>query len=161
MTFAPDALPAHRRPLPPRAALFLVHALLALPATVLALLLALTGNASAAGRLQRRLASLGGPAASPPDAPLPPAPDRFPTVVARALRGLPANTLAFALAAPSVILLLTRGLLYPLATAGEDTTHAWGGPTPAGAWAAHFAIALAMVTVVAALLTTTRRPHRW
>ncbi|NEC06695.1 hypothetical protein [Streptomyces sp. SID7909] len=156
MTLAPDALPAHRRPLPRRAALLLVHALLALPATGLALVLALTGNASAAGRLQRRLASLGGPTALPTTTP-----DRFGTVVGRALRGLPANALAFALAAPSVVLLLTRGLLYPLATAGEDTSHAWGGPTPAGAWAAHFAIALAMVTVVAVLLTATRRPHRW
>ncbi|MGW1129374.1 hypothetical protein [Streptomyces sp. NPDC002526] len=156
MTLAPDALPAHRRPLPRRAALLLVHALLALPATVLALVLALTGNVSAAGRLQRRLASLGGPTASPATTP-----DRFGTVVGRALRGLPANAFAFALAAPSVVLLLTRGLLYPLATAGEDTSHAWGGPTPAGAWAAHFAIALAMVTVVAVLLTATRRPHRW
>ncbi|WP_333733662.1 hypothetical protein [Streptomyces sp. IBSBF 3010] len=161
MTLAPDALPAPRRPLPRRAALLLVHALLALPATVLALVLALTGNASAAGRLQRRLASLGGPTASPADAPHPPTPDRFRTVVGRALRGLPANALAFALATPSVVLLLTRGLLYPLAAAGEDTSHAWGGPTPAGAWAAHFAIALAMVTVVAVLLTATRRPHRW
>ncbi|MEV5600565.1 hypothetical protein AB0L33_03855 [Streptomyces sp. NPDC052299] len=156
MTLAPDALPARRRPLPRRAALLLVHALLALPVTVLALLLAVTGKASAAGRLQRRLASLGGLAASPA-----PAPDRFRTVVGRAFRGLPANVLAFALATPSVVLLLSRGLLYPLATAGEDPTHAWGGPTAAGAWAAHFAIALVMVTVVAALLVATRRPHRW
>ncbi|MFF7340548.1 hypothetical protein ACFZAT_24820 [Streptomyces sp. NPDC008163] len=155
MTRAPDTLTAHRRPLPRRAVLLLVHALLALPATVLALVLALTGRTSAAGRLQRRLASLGGPAASPSDT------HRFGTVVGRALRGLPANALAFALAAPSVALLLTRGLLYPLATRGEDTANAWGGPTPAGAWAAHFAIALAMVTLVTALLTTTRRPHRW
>ncbi|OKJ68577.1 hypothetical protein [Streptomyces sp. CB02460] len=161
MALAPDALPARRRPLPRRAVLLLVHALLALPGTVLALVLALTGNASAAGRLQRRLASLGGPAESPSATPLPPEPDRFRTVVGRALRGLPANTLAFALAAPSVTLLLVRGLLYPLATAGEDTTNAWGGPTPAGAWAAHFAIALAMVAAVATLLATTRRPHRW
>ncbi|WP_405935372.1 hypothetical protein OG338_00360 [Streptomyces sp. NBC_00726] len=161
MTLAPDTLPAPRRPLPRRAVLLLVHALLALPATVLALVLALTGNASAAGRLQRRLASLGSPAASPSATPLPPGPDRFGTVAGRALRGFPANALAFALAAPSVTLLLTRGLLYPLATKGEDTANAWGGPTPAGAWAAHFAIALAMVTVVAALLTATRRPHRW
>ncbi|MGQ4485456.1 hypothetical protein LRE75_09640 [Streptomyces sp. 372A] len=158
MTFAPDALPARRRPVPRRAALLLVHALLALPVTVLAVALAVTGNASGAGRLQRRLAALGGPAAPPAPAP---APDRFGTVVGRALRGLPANALAFALAAPSMVLLLTRGLLYPLATAGEDPTHAWGGPTAAGAWAAHFAIALAMVTVVAALLAATRRPHRW
>ncbi|MFJ7626791.1 hypothetical protein ACIQZN_09910 [Streptomyces sp. NPDC097595] len=155
MALAPDALPARRRPLPRQAARLLAHALLALPATVLVLLLALTGQASTAGRLQGRLASLGGLTASPS------APDRFRAVVGRALRGLPANALAFALAAPSVTLLLTRGLLYPLATAGEDTANAWGGPTPAGAWAAHFAIALAMVTAVAALLTTTRRPHRW
>lgn len=156
MTLAPDALPARRRPLPRRAALLLVHALLALPVTVLALLLAVTGSASAAGRLQRRLASLGGRDASPA-----PAQDRFRTVVGRAFRGLPANLLAFALAAPTVVLLISRGLLYPLATAGEDPTHAWGGPTAAGAWAAHFAIALVMVTVVAALLAATRRPHRW
>ncbi|MGC4946993.1 hypothetical protein ACLQ2N_12445 [Streptomyces sp. DT224] len=160
MTLAPDALPA-RRPLPRRAALLLVHALLALPATVLALVLAVTGNASAAGRLQRRLASLAGATAPRADAPIPHAPDRFRTVVGPALRGLPANVLAFALASPSVLLLLTRGLLYPLATAGEDTSHAWGGPTPAGAWAAHLAIALAMVMVVAVLLAATRRPHRW
>ncbi|MGW2472612.1 hypothetical protein [Streptomyces sp. NPDC001665] len=155
MTRVPDVLPAPRRPPARRAVLLLAHALLALPATVLALVLALTGQASAAGRLQRRLASLGGPTASPSDT------DRFGTVVGRALRGLPANALAFALVVPSVTLLLTRGLLYPLATRGEDTTNAWGGPTAAGAWAAHFAIALAMVTLVAALLTATRRPSRW
>ncbi|NEC65157.1 hypothetical protein [Streptomyces sp. SID9727] len=160
MTLAPDALPA-RRPLPRRAALLLAHALLALPVTVLAVVLAVTGNASGAGRLQRRLAVLGGPDTSSASAALTPAPDRFRTVVGRAFRGLPANALAFALAAPSTILLLTRGLLYPLATAGEDPAHAWGGPTAAGAWAAHFAIALAMVAVVAALLAATRRPHRW
>ncbi|WP_260696767.1 hypothetical protein [Streptomyces sp. 130] len=133
MALAPDVLPARRRPLPLRAGPLLVHALPALPATVLALLPALTGNASAAGRLQRRLTSFGGPTGSPSAAPLPPEPDRFRTVVGRALRGLPANALASAPAAPSVLLLLTRGLLHPLATAGEDTSHAWGGPTPAGA----------------------------
>ncbi|MFC8535859.1 hypothetical protein ACFUJY_18155 [Streptomyces sp. NPDC057249] len=161
MTLAPDAVPARRRPLPRQAALLLAHALLALPVTVLALVLAVTGNASAAGRLQQHLAALGGPAVSRAGAALPPAPDRFRPVVGRAFRGLPANVLAFALAAPSVSLFLSRGLLYPLATAGEDPSHAWGGPTAAGAWAAHFAIALAMVTVVAALLAATRRPHRW
>ncbi|MGW1186050.1 hypothetical protein ACWD7Y_14940 [Streptomyces drozdowiczii] len=149
--------PAYRRPLPRRAALLLAHALLALPVAVVALVLAVTGNASTAGRLQRRLASLGGPDASPSDA----GPDRFRPVAGRALRGLPANALAFALAAPSVVLLLTRGLLYPLATAGEDVSNAWGGPTAAGAWAAHFAIAVALVTVVALLLVATRRPRRW
>ncbi|MEU2248340.1 hypothetical protein [Streptomyces sp. NPDC019224] len=161
MTTTPNSLTARRRPLPRRAALLVAHALLALPATVVALVLAVTGNASAAGRLQRRLAALGGPAASPADTGTPPAPDRFRTVAGRALRGLPANTLAFVPAAASVALLITRGLLYPLATAGEDVSHAWGGPTPAGAWAAHFALSLAMVAAVAAVLVATRRPHRW
>ncbi|WP_405896272.1 hypothetical protein OG242_00875 [Streptomyces sp. NBC_00727] len=157
MTLTPNVTATHSRPLPQRAALLVAHALLALPVTVVALLLAVSGNASTAGRLQRRLASLGGPTASPADT----APDRFRTVAGQALRGLPANALAFALAAPSVVLLITRGVLYPLATAGEDVSNAWGGPTAAGAWAAHFAIAVGMVTVVAALLVAVRRPHRW
>ena len=160
MTITPTTPTARRRPLPQRAALLLTHALLALPVTVVALVLAVTGNASTAGRLQRRLASLGGPTASASDTAFT-APDGFRTVAGRALRGLPAHALAFVLASPSVVLLLTRGLFYPVATAGEDVSHAWGGPTPAGAWAAHFAIALALVVAVAALLVTTRRPHRW
>lgn len=152
---------AIRRPLPGRAALLTAHALLALPVTFVALALAVTGNASAAGRLQRRLAALGTPPAPAADAGAPLAPDRFRAVTGRALRGVPANALAFLLAGPSAVLLVTRGVLYPVATAGEDVSSAWGGPTPAGAWAAHFAIGLALVAAVAAVLVATRRPHRW
>ncbi|WP_241989911.1 MULTISPECIES: hypothetical protein [unclassified Streptomyces] len=160
MTTAASTAP-HRRPLPQRAARLLAHALLALPVTLLALGLAVTGGAALAGRAQRRLAALGGSDAAVRGAGAAVAPDRFRTVVGRAFRGLPANLLAFAVTGPCVVLLVARGVFYPLATAGEDVSHAWGGPTAAGAWAAHFAIALAMVTVVAAVLVAVRRPHRW
>ncbi|MFF5338896.1 hypothetical protein [Streptomyces sp. NPDC013181] len=155
MTTDAATAPHHRRPLPQRALRLVAHALLALPVTLLALALAVSGNAGAAGRWQRRLASLGGADTGAA------APDRFRTVVGRALRGLPADLLAFAVTGPCVVLLVTRGVFYPLATAGEDVSHAWGGPTAAGAWAAHFVIALAMVTAVAVVLVAVRRPHRW
>ena len=91
-----------------------------------------------AAELQRRVAGrlLGGP---------PPGRARVPGSVGYALLSLPLGVLGLWLAfllVPNTI----RNLLYGVFPEG-DYSHAWGGPTLAGAWAVHAAGALALVPV--------------
>jgi hypothetical protein len=68
----------------------------------------------------------------------------------RRLTRLLADLVSFALMGPAWAVFLTRGVLYPVF--GADNLHrSWGGPTLAGAWAAHFVQGpplLAAVTLV-------------
>jgi hypothetical protein len=75
------------------------------------------------------------------------------------------STVALVVTAPAWVLLLTRGVLYPL-FAGDDLSNSWGGPTLVGAWAAHFAVGVAVLLAVSGILAAfgsgdaARRPNR-
>ncbi|WP_203963676.1 hypothetical protein [Actinocatenispora thailandica] len=103
-----------------RGALLLPRALVALAAT-------LTGRAQLASRLLHRDAvdAAGAGAAQR---------------IRAALAGLVLGVLAL-LPVGAVVLCVARGLCYGLVDRGPYD-HSWGGPTMAGAWAAHFAISL-------------------
>lgn len=73
---------------------------------------------------------------------------------------LPLQILSAALAAAFWAVFLARGVCYPLAEWGNDVSASWGGPTMAGAWAAHFGVGLptgAVVLPLVALLVTAQR----
>jgi hypothetical protein len=67
--------------------------------------------------------------------------------------------------APAWLLLATRGVLYPL-FGSDDLDNSWGGPTLVGAWAAHFAVGVAVLLAVSFILAAfgspgaARRPRR-
>lgn len=127
------------------------YALAALPAGLVSLPLALVGRSDAAFRLQRGLAVrlLGVPIAEPPRG-------RLARVLAHSVLALPLQLFAAVLTGVLWADFLARGLCYPLAEWGQDVSNAWGGPTMAGAWAAHFAVGvltLAILLPVIRLLT--------
>ncbi|GHE28413.1 hypothetical protein Shyd_26850 [Streptomyces hydrogenans] len=56
------------------------------------------------------------------------------------------------------VLSVLRGLLYPLVESGPYD-HSWGGPTLAGAWAAHFLVALPFAAAGLGVLALLHRLH--
>jgi hypothetical protein len=69
------------------------------------------------------------------------------------------SVVAQVVTAPLWLLVLLRGVLYPLIGA-DDLQDSWGGPTLAGAWAAHFAIGVAVLVAVSLVLAWWRPPRR-
>ncbi len=131
------------------------YALAALPVGVVAAPLALLGFSRPAYRLQRALAVrlLGARIAEP-------ARGRAARVVGHSLLALPLQLLTGILAGALWADILTRGVCYPLVEVGHDVSQAWGGPTMAGAWAAHFGVGvltLAILLPVVRLLTGAQR----
>lgn len=115
------------------------YATVCAPVAVAALALTLVGRPRRAAALQQRVAArlLGSPAGERTSRP---------GSVAYALVTLPLGMLGLGLAlllVPNTI----RNLLYGVFPEG-DYSHAWGGPTLAGAWAVHAAGGLALVPVL-------------
>jgi hypothetical protein len=99
-----------------------LHAVLALPAGIVSLLLAAVGRGAAAGRIQRGLARrlLG---IDPGD-----------RLLGRLIVSLPINVVAFVVTGYALVgVVLNLG--YPLRPGGSADD--WGGPTLAGRWAVH------------------------
>jgi hypothetical protein len=120
----------------------LAYGVLSLPAGIASLLLALVGAHRAAARLQRGLADRWLRRALTP----PQNRDRWGRVILQALLASTLGVLCWllvALAAPNTV---RNVLLYPI-TDGTGVTRAWGGPTLAGAWAVHAALALLLLPV--------------
>lgn len=129
---------------------------LAAPVVGLAALPLLLIGRSAGYRWQRRLA------VRLLDAEIPEASGRrrFFHGTAHSVSALPLQILSAALAGAFWALFLARGVCYPLAEWGNDVSGSWGGPTMAGAWAAHFGVGLltgAVVLPVVALLVAAQR----
>jgi hypothetical protein len=115
----------------------LAYGVLSLPAGIASLLLALVGAHRAAGRLQRGLADrwLRRPLTPPQNR------DRWSRVLLQALLASTLGVVCWllvALAGPNTV---RNVLLYPI-TDGDSVARSWGGPTLAGAWAVHAALAL-------------------
>jgi len=77
---------------------------------------------------------------------------------ARWLRARAASTpiVAKLVTAPFWLLLIARGVLYPVFGA-DDLEHSWGGPTLLGAWAVHLLIGIALLAAVSVLLAMATR----
>jgi hypothetical protein len=67
------------------------------------------------------------------------------------------SVLSLVLTAPLWLLVVLRGVLYPL-TGADDLQNAWGGPTLVGAWAVHFAIGVGILLAVSFFLAWWRPP---
>jgi hypothetical protein len=120
----------------------LTYGVLSLPAGIASLLLALVGGHRAAARLQRSLADRWLRRALTP----PQNGDRWGRVILQALLASTLGVLCWllvALAGPDTV---RNVLLYPI-TDGAGVARAWGGPTLAGAWAVHAALALLLLPV--------------
>ena len=120
----------------------LASGVLSLPAGIASLLLALVGAHPAAARLQRGLANRWLRRALTP----PHRGDRWGRVLTQALLTSTLGVLCWllvALAGPNTV---RNVLLYPI-TDGAGVARAWGGPTLAGAWAVHAALALLLLPV--------------
>jgi hypothetical protein len=117
-----------------------VYGVLSLPAGIASLLLTLGGAHQAAARLQRGLVDrwLHLPLAPPRGG------DRWGRVATQALLSSMLGVLCWllvALAGPNTV---RNVLLYPITDAGSHA-RSWGGPTLAGAWAVHAALALLLL----------------
>jgi hypothetical protein len=118
------------------------YGVLSLPAGIASLLLALGGGHRAAARLQRGLAGRWLRRALAP----PQGGDRWGRVILQALLTSTLGVVCWllvALAGPNTV---RNVLLYPI-TDGAEVARAWGGPTLAGAWAVHAALALLLLPV--------------
>jgi len=60
--------------------------------------------------------------------------------------------LAYILTTLLWVLVLWRGILYPVFGGAKDLAASWGGPTLAGAWAAHLGLTVAALFVVSFVL---------
>ncbi|GJF32113.1 hypothetical protein KNE206_48130 [Kitasatospora sp. NE20-6] len=132
-----------------------VYALAALPVGLVSLLAALAGRSGPAFGLQRGLAVrlLDAPVADPPRR-------RLVRALAHGVLALPLQLFTAVLTGVLWADFLVRGLGYPLAEWGQDVSAAWGGPTMAGAWAAHLGVGLLVLAVLlplVRLLTTGQR----
>jgi hypothetical protein len=119
-----------------------VYGMVSLPAGIASLLGALVGAHRAAARLQRGLADRWLRRALTP----PQGGDRWGRVVLQALLASTLGVVCWllvALAGPNTV---RNVLLYPI-TDGDAVARAWGGPTLAGAWAVHAALALLLLPV--------------
>jgi hypothetical protein len=63
---------------------------------------------------------------------------------------------ALLVTAPLWLIVVLRGLLYP-AFASRDLENSWGGPTLAGAWAAHLLIGIAALLTVSFVVAALAR----
>jgi hypothetical protein len=68
------------------------------------------------------------------------------------------SMVSLVLTGPLWLIVVLRGVLYPLIGA-DDLRDSWGGPTLAGAWAAHFALGVAILLAVSFILAWWRPPH--
>ena len=139
-TAGSTSTPDRRPPAGPRARLTAMlrhnaHALVALPVGLAGLVAGPFGRAESVGRIQRALARrlLGVPVAEATRA----AGGETRRVLRYSLACLPADLLSFALLGPAWAVFITRGVLYPVFGA-DHLERSWGGPSLAGAWAAHF-----------------------
>ena len=62
------------------------------------------------------------------------------------------------LTGPLWLIVAWRGVLYPLVGA-DDLRDSWGGPTLAGAWAAHLGLGVAILLAVSFVLAWWRPPR--
>jgi hypothetical protein len=62
------------------------------------------------------------------------------------------------LTGPPWLIVAWRGVLYPLVGA-DDLQDSWGGPTLAGAWAAHLGLGVAILLAVSFVLAWWRPPR--
>jgi hypothetical protein len=62
------------------------------------------------------------------------------------------------LTVPLWLIVVLRGVLYPVAGA-DDLEDSWGGPTLAGAWAAHLGLGVAILLAVSFVLAWWRPPR--
>jgi hypothetical protein len=69
------------------------------------------------------------------------------------------SVVSLVLTGPLWLIVVLRGVLYPLIGA-DDLQDSWGGPTLAGAWAAHFALVVAILLAVSFVLAWWRPPNR-
>jgi hypothetical protein len=69
------------------------------------------------------------------------------------------SLVAFVVTAPLWLILVLRGVLYPTFGSG-DLRNSWGGPTMAGAWAAHLAVCVGMLLTASFLLALWGRMRR-
>lgn len=130
---------------------------LAAPAVGLAALPLLLVGRSAGYRWQRRLAVRLLDAEIPEES----GRGRFVHGAVHSVTALPLQILSAVLAGVFWAVFLARGVCYPLAEWGNDVSGSWGGPTMAGAWAAHFGVGLltgaVMLPLVALLVAAQRR----
>ena len=68
------------------------------------------------------------------------------------------SMVSLVLTGPLWLIVVFRGVLYPLIGA-DHLRDSWGGPTLAGAWAAHFALGVAILLAVSFVLAWWRPPH--
>ncbi|KQV13945.1 MULTISPECIES: hypothetical protein [unclassified Kitasatospora] len=123
------------------------YALAALPVGLVSLPLALVGRSATTHRLQRGLA------VRLLDAPIgEPARGSLVRTLAHSVLALPLQLLAAGLTGVLWADVLVRGLCYPLAEWGNDVSKVWGGPTMAGAWAAHFAVGVLTLAILLPLV---------
>ncbi|MEU3911500.1 hypothetical protein [Streptomyces sp. NPDC029721] len=127
------------------------HAALLLPAVLGTAGAVVVGRADAARRWWARSGELGAAAraghAGPGGARL----------LAHSLLCLPLGLLALIPLGMQVLFVL-RGMLYPVVQAGPYT-NAWGGPSLAGAWLAHFGVGLLSAVVGLGVLWSLNRLH--
>jgi lysylphosphatidylglycerol synthetase-like protein (DUF2156 family) len=81
--------------------------------------------------------------------------------LAARLRGWAAEVsrVALVLTAPVWLLVVLRGILYPV-FGGDDLRNSWGGPTLVGAWAAHLAVGVAALLALSAILAWFEAPEQ-
>jgi hypothetical protein len=68
------------------------------------------------------------------------------------------SAIVFILTVPLWLIVVLRGVLYPVVGAG-DLEDSWGGPTLAGAWAAHLGLGVAILLAVSFVLAWWRPPR--
>jgi len=73
-------------------------------------------------------------------------------------RAGPVSAIVFILTVPLWLIVVLRGVLYPVVGAG-DLEDSWGGPTLAGAWAAHLGLGVAILLAVSFVLAWWRPPR--
>jgi hypothetical protein len=69
-----------------------------------------------------------------------------------------AGRVSFILTVPLWLIVVLRGVLYPVVGA-DDLEDSWGGPTLAGAWAAHLGLGVAILLAVSFVLAWWRPPR--
>jgi hypothetical protein len=73
-------------------------------------------------------------------------------------RAVAVSVLFLALTGPLWLIIVLRGVLYPV-IAADDLQDSWGGPTLVGAWAAHLGLGVAILLAVSFVLAWWRPPR--